>query len=131
MGIVVSSGCIDYGVRKMEFMHEAKVGGFEAQSLIQNYRHCLAENGNGFHCFLFNLTSHYLLVDLVDDNDRCDYLFRGCGINDAIVLRGFGPVGETFYPAKAVNAYQNRSRSSRRFFVSRPLIIPLVERSGR
>ena len=123
--------CVDQGVSKVQTEVETIVGSLEAEGLVYSYDCCLAKNCNSFQCFLFALCPLDSLVGLVHNNYWSEYLLGSCWIDDAVVLRSLGAFSEAFYPAITVNAYQKRSRSSRRCLVSRPLIIPLVDRSGR
>lgn len=76
MNSVVASRRVDQSIGKMKPVHEAVVGGFEAKGLINRYDSRLAQDRNSFKRLLFAFCPFDPLVDLIDDNNGCEYLIR-------------------------------------------------------
>src|SRR2546422_10897500 len=116
----------------MEMVFETKVRSFQRQGLVNIDYLRLCEESNRLEGFLFSLHHSSLPINLVNNHDRCNYPIRVYGVDDPVVAVSFRTICQAFNPSVAVDADQiDRSRSSRRFLVLNPLIIPLVSEMGR
>jgi len=116
----------------MEMVLETKVRNLQGQGLVNIDYLRLSEESNRLEGFLFSLHHSNPAIDLVSNHDGRDYLIRVHGVDDAVVAVSFRTICQAFNPSVAVDADQiDRSRSSRRFLVLNPLIIPLVSEIGR